>query len=82
MLLKRLDDKFVQFDFVDLGAEMTETNLAEQIGSIKAHLKLVVSGDKKLQYKMTIPNFYDEHSLVNTIFNTLFEKSGLNEASK
>ena len=61
IFLKRLDDKYAQFDVYDLSDRPGEsTSLPQQIEALKLNLKSYLNGAKKLQYKMSIPSFYDE----------------------
>ena len=71
LLLKRIDDKNAQFDFFNFNSDSNESDLSQQLDLTKSHLKSVLSGDRKLQHKMSIPHFYDE-SNQNLIESIIF----------
>lgn len=60
LILKRLDEKYVQFDWLDILNDDLDF-----FDKIKSNLKLFTSNDEKLQHRMIIPQFYEESSQVN-----------------
>ncbi len=65
ILLKRLNDKYAQFDIFDLDTQKTAD---QTVDTIKEHINAITIGTKKLSFKMTTPEFYDESSPVNILF--------------
>ena len=68
VILKRIDDKPISYDwFENLNKDNKELNaghfsLAQQLDVIKANLRSIINGEKRLQYKMAIPHSYTESS--------------------
>lgn len=62
IILKRLDDKYVQFDW--LLDTTNKNNDLEFLDEIKSNLKYYINNEDRLQYKMIIPHFYEESSQV------------------
>ena len=61
VLIKWLDDKYMQFDWMD-DVEMSSHDPNELIRLLKSSVKSYLSGAKKLAYKTTMPTFYEESS--------------------
>ncbi len=72
IILKRLDEKYVQFDWL---LDLTNKNSdLEFVDEIKSNLKYYINNEDRLQYKMIIPHFYEESSQVNIHFTVLNQK--------
>lgn len=61
VLLKRLNDKYAQFDIFDLEMQKTTEQIVD---SIKELINTITIGTRKLSFKMPTPEFYDESSPV------------------
>ncbi len=67
IVLKRLDEKYAQFEVFDFQDTESEALMKQQLEALKQVLKTT----KKLEHKITIPDFYDESSL--SIFSLIVE---------
>lgn len=68
VLLKRLNDKYAQFDIFDLEMQKTTEQIVD---SIKELINTITIGTRKLSFKMPTPEFYDESS--PNIFRAIFD---------
>lgn len=76
IILKRLDEKYVQFDWL---LDLTNKNSdLEFVDEIKSNLKYYINNEDRLQYKMIIPHFYEESSQVNYYSFYSFEQKIIN----
>jgi len=55
LFLKRLDDMYVQFDWLDVQLDSLDC-----LQTIKIHLRSFVSAGKNLNFKVRVPNLYEE----------------------
>ena len=71
IMLKRLDEKYVEFGWLDVDMmppttinDNDETTNAidwnQVVDDVKINLRQVMSGERRLKFKMTIPIFYSE----------------------
>lgn len=60
LVLKRIDDKYAQFDWLE------DLNLDDSTfyDKLKFELVFYLNGNKKLKFKISIPNFYEESNQV------------------
>ena len=63
--MKRLNDKYAQFDIFDLETQKTTDQIVD---SIKELINAITIGTKKLSFKMATPEFYDESSPVDYFY--------------
>lgn len=56
IVLKRLDEKYAQFEVFDFEDTESDSLMKQQLDALKSVLK----GTKHLDYKLIIPDFYDE----------------------
>lgn len=72
-----MNDKYAQFDLFDLELIKTldSNSINKLIETIKDMLNSVTIGTKKLGFKMSVPEFYDEspHNLLQSILNYIEE---------
>lgn len=75
IMLKRLDEKYVEFGWLDVDMMPPTTtkdddefvlNWNQIVDDVKINLRQVMSGERRLKFKMTIPIFYSELQQVNT----------------
>lgn len=69
VILKRLDEKYIEFGWLDdiLGqneAVNEEVDVNQIVEDVKLNLKQILSGERKLRFRMTIPIFYSESQQV------------------
>ena len=63
-ILKRVSEKHAMFNWLDIGQDSTMNELLDKI---KLNLKNYLNEKQKLDYKLTIPNFYHESSQVHSL---------------
>ena len=70
IILRRMDEKYSEFGWLDvevppLNDEMSEKlDWSQFIEDVKANLRLVMGGEKRLKFKTPIPIFYSESQQV------------------
>lgn len=71
IVLKRLDEKYAQFEVFDFEDTDSDALMRQQLDALRSVLK----GTKHLEYKLIIPDFYDEstHSLLAMVMEYLEE---------
>lgn len=84
IMLRRLDEKYVEFGWLDVDMmpptmttndnDETVVDWNQLIDDVKINLRQVMSGEKKLKFKMTIPIFYSELQQVQHNSNLIMLK--------
>lgn len=68
VILKRLDEKYVEFGWLDIEFvdydDDDKLDWNQLLDEVKSNLRQLASGEKKLRFKMTIPRFYSEFQQV------------------
>lgn len=67
IVLKRLDNEFVQFDVHDMQIQTSKQDLNRLIESLKNSINLILTESVKFSFKMNIPDFDEETSKFESI---------------